>query len=314
MELDPYRHSFLPENVWWSEDSHTLYYQDIETQEAWAYDVSTSTSASIAYVPRSFHELESQIQASLPENASLVSLSPYNNLVLYRMPLAEPIPIPDDPFLNPTPEFKVPNSYTAELWLRKDGQDFKLGLVDTCFALLSSPLWSTNENIVIVNGVSTDGIACLHPVWLIDLESLSLGPIDAPWIENYSVLDLSVNGNEFLVRSYIERLNYLFDSTTNERWSIPVDDTDRMILVDACQSPHCLVFDLEFSETILRDHVWYCEPKTGEIKLLTTVEGKISQGVVSPDQKFVSLIVGNEFLPGITYENIVPGLWLMALP
>jgi hypothetical protein len=61
------------------------------------------------------------------------------------------------------------------------------------------------------------------------------------------------------------RLNYLYDSTTNAQWSIPVDDTDRMTLVEAGQSPHCLVFELEFSETILRDHVWYCEPITGEI-------------------------------------------------
>lgn len=215
MEPNPYLFS-VPENMWWSEDSQTLYYQNIETQEAWAYDLSTGISASIPYVPRSLRELTPQIQATLPENASIVSLSPYNHFVLYRMPLAEPIPIPDDLFINPTPEVKVPNSYTAELWLRKDGQDFNLGLVDTCFGLLSKPLWSTNENVVIVNGVGTEGIACVHPVWLIDLDILSLGRFDSPWVADYEVLDLSAKGNVFLIRSYTDRLNYMYDSTTNE--------------------------------------------------------------------------------------------------
>ena len=274
IEPAPYRRSFLPENVWWSEDSQTLYYQDIEAQEAWAYDLSTQSSTSIAYVPRSLRELEPQIQASLPENASIVSLSPENQFVLYRIPLAEPIPIPEDPTLNPTPEFKVPNSYTAELWLRKDGQDFNLGLVDTCFGLHAPPLWSTNENVVIVNGVGSDGIACLHPVWLIDLEALSLEPLDSPWTENYEVLDLSANGDVFLVSPHTDRLNYLYDSTTNERWGLDFGDperdgTARMRLIESGQSQNCLIFELEFSDTILRDHLWYCEPTTGEINFLS---------------------------------------------
>lgn len=313
MEPDPYLFS-VPENVWWSEDSQTLYYQNIETQEAWAYDLSTGVSTSVAYVPRSLGELAPQIQATLPENASIVSLSPYNHFVLYRMPLAEPIPIPDDPSVNPTPEFKVPNAYTAELWLRKDGQDFNLGLVDDCFGLLFSPLWSTNENVVIVNGQGIDGVACLHSVWLIDLETLSMGALDSPWPDNCRVLDLSANGTVFLVRSYTDRLNYLYDSTTNEQWIIPVEDTDRMLLVETEQFLHCLVFELEFSRTILRDRIWYCEPKSGEMNLLATIEGQISQHIVSPDKKFVALMVDNDFLPGIVYEDITPGIWILALP
>lgn len=314
IEPDPYRNSFLPENVWWSEDSQTLYYQDIEAQSAWAYDLSTGASTAIAYEPRSLRELEQQIQASLPENASIVSVSPRNHFILYRKPLAEPIPIPDDSSIDPTPEVKIPNSFTSELWLRKDGQDTNLGLVDTCFGLLSSPLWSTNEKVVIVNGVGIDDVPCLHSVWFIDLETLSLGPLDSPWTENYRVLDLSANGDAFLVRSFTDHLNYLYDSKTNVRWSIPVDDTDRMTLIETRESPHCLVFELKFSDTILRDYVRYCDPLTGEINLLTTIEGEVSQGVVSPNQKFIALIVDNDFLPGITYENIAPGILLLALP
>jgi hypothetical protein len=316
MQPDPYRRSFLPENVWWSEDSQVLYYQAIETQEAWAYDLSTGVSSPIAYVPRSLRELEPQLQATLPENASIVSLSPDHRYVLYRLPLAEPVPIPDNPSENPTPtpQFQLSNEYTAELWLHKEGQDFNLGLVDDCFALLFPPLWSENENVVIVNTRGTPEIACLHHVWLIDLETLSIGPLYLPFTEDYSVLDLSANGDAFLIRSFTDRLNYLYDSTTNAQWSIPVDDTDRMTLVEAGQSPHCLVFELEFSEEILRDHVWYCEPITGEITFLSTIEGEVSQGVVSPDQKFIAFVVDNDFLPGIVYEDITPGIWLLALP
>lgn len=316
MQPNPYRRSFLPENVWWSEDSQVLYYQDIETQEAWAYDLSTGVSSPIAYVLRSLRELEPQLQATLPENASIVSVSPNHRYILYRLPLAEPVPIPDNPSENPTPipQFQLSNEYTAELWLHKEGQDFNLGLVDDCFALLFPPLWSENENVVIVNTRGTPEIACSHRVWLIDLETLSIGPLYLPFTEDYSVLDLSANGDAFLIRSFTDRLNYLYDSTTNAQWSIPVDDTDRMTLVEAGQSPHCLVFELEFSEEILRDHVWYCKPITGEITFLSTIVGEVSQGVVSPDQKFIAFVVDNDFLPGIVYEDVTPGIWLLALP
>lgn len=314
MEPDPVQFS-MPENAWWSEDSQTLYYQNIETQEAWAYDLLTEISTSIPYVPRSLHELELQIQASLPENASIVSVSPRNRFVLYRKPLAEPILIPDDPSIDPTPEVKVPNSFTAELWLRKDGQDFNLGLVDACFGLLGKPLWSTSENVVVVNGVSIDGIACLHPVWLIDTEALSLEPLNSPWIENYKILDVSANGDLFLVRSFTDDLNYLYDSITNERWSIPVEDTDRMILVEADLSPNCLVFELEFSEKTVRDHVWYCEPIKGKVKYLDTIEGIIFDSTVSPDKKNVAFLVANDIAMGENfYKNVVPGLWILAMP
>src|SRR5690606_34234655 len=134
---------------------------------------------------------------TLPDNASIVSLSPHNHFVLYRLPLAEPILIPDDPFINPTPEVRLPNHYTAELWLHKEGQDFNLGLVDNCFASLFPPLWSVNEDIAIINTAGSPHIMCLYSVWLVDLETLSLGPLDSSWKENYRVLDLSENGDIF---------------------------------------------------------------------------------------------------------------------
>lgn len=87
-----------------------------------------------------------------------------------------------------------------------------------------------------------------------------------------------------------------------------------MILAETGQSLHCLVFELEFSRTILRYYVWYCEPKSGEINLLTTIEGQISQHIVSPDKKFIALMVDNDFPQGNFYEDITPGIWILVLP
>jgi hypothetical protein len=232
-----------------------------------------------------------------------MSLSPHHQYLLYRVRLAEPIPIADSE-----------NYYTAELWLRKEGQDFKMSLVDNCFGLLAPPLWSANENIAIVNTAGSPNIACLHSVWLIDLEALTVNSLDSPWEDSYRVLDLSANGDELLVHSYTDGLNYLYNLGMNEQWTIPVADTDRMILIDRDQLPSCLVFDLEFSETTLRDQVWHCNPTTGEVTFLLTIEGIINQGVISPDHDFAAFVVDNDFPPVITYESVTPGIWLVALP
>lgn len=146
-----------------------------------------------------------------------------------------------------------------------------------------------------------------------------MAPLDSPWTEDYEVLDLSANGDVFLVRSYTDRLNYLYDSTTNERWELDFGDperdgTARMRLTESDQAQNCLIFDLEFSDTILRDHLWYCEPATGEITFLSSIEGAILEGVISPDQKNVALMVVNDFPMGSFYNDITPGIWMQAMP
>jgi hypothetical protein len=307
IQPDPYRRVGLLENVWWSDDSQTLYYQDIEAQQAWAYDLATGVSTSIPYVPRSFRELAPEIEAALPENASLLSLSPGRQYALYRLPLPEPIPVSGASNDDYPP-------YTYELWLHKDGQDVQLGLVDSSFGLLAPPIWSANENVAIVNTAGAPGVPYIYASWLIDLDALSVGRLDTPWegVEYfYSVRDLSANGNLLLVRADI---NYFYNRETEEQWPIPDVATDRIVLIETDESFGCLISELEVSNTILRDHVWYCEPVIGKVAVLVTLEGNISQSVISPDKRFIAFTVTNQFPAGVEYRNIPQGIWLVALP
>lgn len=310
IQPDPYRSGRLPDNVWWSEDSQTLYFQEVQTKRAWAYDVTTGISTTIPYVPRSFHELASTITATLPDNAQLFSLSPSRKYILYRIPLPEPIP-----FLRPPVATKQEYPpYQYELWLRHNGKDTLLGLVDSSFGLLAPPLWSANENVAIVNTAGAPGVANIYDSWLIDIDALSVGRLDTPWegvVYFYSVRDLSADGNLLLVRADI---NYFYNRATGEQWPVPGVDTDRIILIGTEESPGCLVAELEFSDTILRTNAWYCQPVVGKVNILAVVEGQTSQNVVSPDKKLIAFTVTNQFPAGVEYKNISPGIWLVPLP
>lgn len=307
---DPFRQSPLPENVWWSEDSQTLFYQNIETQQAWAYDVTTELSISIPYVPRSFRELAPEIKASLPENSSIFSISSRYDYVLYQTPLVKPLPLNpprfDDSF-NP--------AYTFELWLRKDGQNFNLGLVDDCFGLLGPPIWSANENRAVVNTHGTLDVsrACMHTSWLIDIETLSVGPMPVPWEgdKGYTIQDLSEDGHLLLVRADV---NYFYNLETEEQQTILDTDTNRVLLIKSEEKPTCLILDLEFSTWILQDHIWHCTLGEGAPVPLATIPGMISQWNISPDKKLVAFLVKNDFPPGEFYEDVSPGIWLLTLP
>lgn len=298
--------SRLPENVWWSEDSQTLFYQDIEARQAWAYDLSTQITTPIDYEPRSFRELAPQIEATLPENARLFSLSPSGQYILYRIRLPEPIPFPE----NPNNEYPLP-PYNYELWLRKDNQDFLLGLVDSSFGAVSPPIWSANENVAVVNAAGAPGIPYIYASWLIDLETLSVGGLDTPWegvVHFYSVRDLSADGNLLIVRA---NSNYFYERTTGEQWPIPGANTDNIFLIEG-ESPKCLVLEAEVLNTILRTHLWYCEPVIGKTALIATIEGPVGRHAISPNERFIVFIVTNIF--GTQYRNIQEGIWLVTLP
>ena len=310
IQLDPYRNNPLPDNVWWSEDSQTLYFQEIQTEQAWSYDVTTGISTTIPYVPRSFGELAPTIAAKLPDNAYLLSLSPSRRYVLYLISLPEPITFPGPPVA--TKQEYPPYQY--ELWLRYDGEDTLLGLVDSSFGLLAPPIWSANENVAVVNTAGAPGAPNIYNSWLIDIDALSVGRLDTPWEGNvyfYSVRDLSADGNLLLVRA---DTNYFYNRETGEQRPIPGVDTDRIILIGTEESPSCLVSELEFSNTNLRDHLWHCEPAVGKVKIIATVEGQTSQNIISPDRKFIAFTVTNQFPSGVEYKNISPGIWLVSLP
>ncbi len=309
IQLDPERNNPLPDDVWWSEDSQKLYFQEIQTEQAWSYDVTTGISNTSPYIPRSFGELAPMVEATLPDNAQLFSLSPSRQYVLYRIPLPEPIPFTGPPV---TTKQEYP-PYQYELWLRYDGEDTLLGLVDSSFGLLAPPIWSANENVAIVNTAGAPGVPNIYDSWLIDIDDLSVGRLDTPWEGNvyfYSVRDLSADGNLLLVRADI---NYFFNRETGEQWPIPGVDTDRIILIGTEESPGCLVSELEFSDTILRSHIWYCQPVKGKSHIIATIKGQTSQNVISPDNKFIAFTVSNQFA-GVGYKDISPSIWLVPLP
>lgn len=303
---DSYSDSSIPENIWWSEDSQTLFYQDIETQQAWAYDLFTGKTDVISYVPRSFRELKAQIEATLPENANLFSLSPSSENILYRVPLSESI-------LN-LEDSHTPNDppYSYELWLRRNGQDFQLGLVDSCFGILGPAKWSANENIAIINTAGVPGMQCIHSSWLVDVDTLSVGALDTPWEggENfYSVNDLSADGDLLLVRAEI---NYFYDRNSKEQVPVSNVDTANIILIDTSFSPSCLFLEKAFSDVFFRTHIWYCEPITGKMPIVATIETNIVDWIVSPNNEFIALIGGGQdILPEL--QELPSGIWLMDL-
>lgn len=298
---DAYSRSSPPSDVWWSEDGQVLYYQDTETEQAWEYVLATGRTTEVPYVPRTWNEMVPKILETLPENAKLLGLSPSTTKILYSVPLPEPIPFPENPDSPP---------YHYELWLRQDGQDFQLGLVDGCFGWLGPHHWSTNENVVIVNTYSGP---CLHTSWLVDLDELTAGPLDTPWEgeERYWVNEVSADGNLLMVRT-IHNDSFFFDRTTKEQKQIPGIHTDNVILTETGPSPQCLVLEKEVSDTSVRTHIWNCKP-TGKSSLFATFDTRIGRWVISPDRKYVAFISDGEH----TYPDRDPipaGIWLMALP
>lgn len=261
-------------------------------------------------MPRAFRELAPSIKTTLPEGASLYSVSPHNSNVLYKIPLPEPVPL-DPPRFNDS----FNPAYVFELWLQKDGQNFNLGLVDDCFGLLGPPIWSANENRAVVNTYGTPDMsrACMHFTWLIDIETPSVGTLSVPWESSrgYNVTDLSADGQLLLIHADV---NYIYNLKTGEESAIPEADTDRAILVETDKRPTCLILKLEFSASTLQDHVWYCVPTEDGFIPLATIPGMISQWVVSPDKKLVAFTVKNDFPPGEFYEDVNPGIWLVTLP
>lgn len=190
--------------------------------------------------------------------------------------------------------------------------DVRLGLVDSSFGLLGPPIWSANENVAVVNTAGAPGVRNIYDSWLIDVEALSVGRLDTPWegiVYFYSVRDLSPDGNLLLVRADI---NYFYDRTTGVQSPILDTDTDRIILIGTDDKPGCLISELEHSETILRDHIWYCEPGIGRVSVIATIPGNTSQYVVSPDGRFIAFTVTNQFM--IKHEDISEGVWLVPLP
>ena len=310
LALNPFRESTIPSHIWWSDDSQTLFYQDVAASLAWAYDVQRGVSSPIPYHSRLFQDIVPQFESSIPENGQIISVSPSQEYVLYRIPLAELVA-----FRPPAYQGEASPVYAFELWLLKDGERFNLGLIDSCFGLLESPRWSESENIAFVNtrGTPDVGYPCMYYSWLIDIETVTVGPFPTPWEENrqgYRILDVSADGKVILVRA---DKNRIFNRETGEEMVIPDSDTNRAIFINPDHNIGALVFQLIPPYDTNVDTLWYFYENMIERQLLFTINGGISQGIISPNQHFFAFTITNEF-GGIVSENSVPSLWVVEIP
>lgn len=310
--------STTPDNVWWSDDSQTLFYQDEKTRQAWSYDINNETTREVAYTARSLIELKSELEFALPDNASIVAISPRNRYVLFSTPLLKLVPLEPPRFDNED----VNPAFSDELWLFKDGQTYNLGLVDHCF-FLHMTRWSMDENKSFVNTYFTFDVerACMFTSWLIDGEALRVGAFPITWEgeTDYTVLDLSVNGRFALVQEVQRnKPQYLIELETGVQTVIP-DSEARGILVESELGFASLVYELEFTGIgSLTDnyftHVRYVASSAESAWLLTSLHGEVSQWLVSPNQEFVVFILSSIDGYRIMDDNIEAGIWLVKLP
>ncbi len=300
----------LRDNMWWSPDSQTLFYQDPSTQEAWGYDLETGQISSIPYAPRSVDELEPLFAPTLPVGAQLFDVSPTQRYALYKIRLSEPIPL--DP---PRYENDLNPAYFYELWLVKDDQHFKLGLIDNCFGTLRPPTWVADDHIGVVTTWGTPDAkpACMWDNWLVDVDNRTVGPMPVPTEGAYGYIleDISNDGRWLLLRGGGQ--NYLFDTGTGEQIAIPGANTDDSGLVELPGIPASLFLGLERKFSVLQHYIWYYDPTQGSSTLLVTVPGIVKGWLVSPNQKFLMLAVDNHYYTTV-YDDVTTGIWLMELP
>jgi hypothetical protein len=280
--------SHQPSNLWWSEDSQTLFYQDELAQQAWTYDVKSQTARSINYTPRSADALATEYESRLPHAASLAAVSPSHRRALFATPLAEPIPLSPPRFTdeNVNPQF------SAELWLLEDGVTTRLGLVDFCF-FTQAPIWSAEENKAVVNSgpVFDAERACMFAVWLIDTQRPSVGPFPSSWEDEgvyYQVQDLSADGRYALV-SEVKRdpIQYILDLRSGEPMAVTRPLGSSVLLQ---VGPRFVVVgqsierDEADSEQLIT-RLWLHDPSDTTLEPLAELQGSVSQWCKSPNQQ-----------------------------
>lgn len=297
------------DNLWWSSDSQTFFFQDPSTQTAWSYDLDSGQIFSIPFTPRSVDKLAPLLEPALPAGAELFDISPTQRYILYKIRLSEPIPL--DP---PRYDNDMNPAYFYELWLQQDGQQIKLGLIDNCFGRIRPPNWVTDDHIAVVTTWGTPDVepSCMHDNWLIDIANRTVAPIPVPTIgaEGYIIEDISTDGVWLLIR---RDQNYLFSIETGKQFPIPGANTDDSGLVELAGTPASLFLGLERTYSKLEHHIWYYDPIQDRSILLTTISGIVRGWLIAPNQKFLILVVDNHYYTTV-YDNVTPGIWLLDLP
>jgi len=309
----PDERSPQPSHVWWSKDGKMLFYQDVTSQQAWVYDLGSEMIRPITYQPRSEGEIAVQVAGILPPEATIISVSPSGQSILFGIPLADPI-APD----GLDAEDAYAPRFTQELRLLRDGTVQPLGLVDSCFGY-SAALWTLAEDQAIMNSGSVPDMPhdCMHDVWLIDTENLTVGSLPVPWQadEEFSVLDVSPDGKYLALRKDV---NSVYEIATQREVSFSAVDIGRTSLIIEEDEIGLIFFEAAFTPSIsnpntVHDNIYSVNPTRTVPRLLGSVEGLVNQRVLSPDGKTLAFTTTNTF-SGQKFENVQSGLWMLRLP
>ena len=310
---DPYGSTAQPSHIWWSEDSRTLFFQDVIKGQAWSYDLEGKTIVEIPYELRSSGGELVPGDRGLPAEAVIFSTSPSGRTILFGMPLPEPL-TPDG---QPAGDGDGPR-FTSELWLHRDGTAHMLGLVDACFGFFDA-LWTLDEHMAIVNGSGVPDMPykCMYNAWLVNAENLTVGPLAVPRQEDdrFTVLDVSADGGHLALRRDV---NTLYDVATQQETALAHVDTNRVSIVSNSEKVGLVFYEAVFSPSILHatgvvDEIQYINPVMSEGVQLGSVEGLVDQRVLSPDGAYLAFTTTNTF-SGQAFEDVTPALWLMKLP
>jgi hypothetical protein len=251
------------------------------------------------------------LRAQLPPSARFIGIAPSLSRLIYITPLPEPIPLDPPRFDN---EFNP--AYFGELWLFEDGQSTLLGLVDHCFGLLWDPLWSANDNRAVVSTFGTPDIepACMHDVWLVDLEARTVGTLPVPpEIDGFEAVDISADGNWVVLRH--DWTCQILDLAAGQVTPFTERNPGQCILLWTEREPSLLTISAADRGQPRDTVLWHAAPLTAAPHVLATVPGEIYQWSLSPDQRNLALLVrGDNPTFGIVYSGAKPGLWLLRLP
>lgn len=293
----------LPTYGWFSDNSQELFFSYPEDNIVFSYDIIAQQLVSAPLSQESDDQIIEQIKEILPVDAHVVEISPKSKIILYTIPISQPVTLERGAFTVPL---------SNELWFFKEGESFRLGAVDECFLIniQQGALWSSLETLAAVNAFAP--MACAWSNWLIDLESFSVTPIDEVW---------KVGQSGFYIAAILPNKELLLTSLMQDGPSAILDWQTQELTVFPHQGDEVVRY---FEETVFLDFVFWRSRNETEIllssmnqkdwQLIGIVEGLVRAKYVSPDQKQVLLFSGNPDYYGLSENQETSGVWLLILP
>jgi len=320
---DVERLSSTSNNLWWSDDSSTLFYQDEFLMNAWMYVLETGSSIPISYTGRSLDDIYVQVAPRMPDESVLYAASPQQQYLLFAVPLPALIPLTpprfDDETVNP--------AYVAELWAFRNDQIDYLGLVDYCF-LVSQPRWALHENKAVINAINISDVqrACMADIWIVDLDSFKVEPFQVTLAidTEYVARDLSPDGSHMLISERGSNpKRYLFAFATGDFVELEYS----ISLTTLLEREGWFGFEGQFAfigqeieyGTSINDYyvsIWYVESSNKEPTKLATFRGLVSQWSISPDQNHIAVVISSReaYRSDDSELDLDYGIWLITLP